>query len=340
VDQDLNPEYEAKAVCASCASPDVLDEHPVKLCANCRDNFIKFPIPLWVKLFGAGIGVVMIISIIWLPKNFETAIALSKAEKAEKNKNYITEQHELEKAEKGIPNLADLSAHMVIASFYNLDMVTMGAALKKIENKSIDDADLIRRVNDVVAAMRSYYPSGAYDTAFSRYKKVPDTALQRFVRLNPTDVNAIYMLAQSYIEKEKYNEADTILSRVLQIEPDLLPGMYSKGMVKREIDQLDSSIYYCDKALEIDHQSVYALSCKARTIMKSGRHKEGLDMALKVEQLNKTDPYNTSTLAIAYHFNSNFAMRDQLLHKAEKDSTLASYMKYARDVISGKEKYK
>lgn len=342
MDQNLSPEPKTRMVCASCASPNVLEEYPVKLCADCREKYIKFPIPLWVKLFGAGVAIVLIISLIWLPGNFGAAIALSKAEKAERNKNYLTEEQELQKALKKAPNSIDILAHLAIASFYNMDMRTTGQALDKLEGKKMDNIQLVNQVNGVMQDLKSYYPSSAFDTAFSQYKKatIPDTALIRFIRLHPDDTYARYSLALLYVDQEKYGKIDTMLSQILAMEPAFIPAIQLKGMVKRDLNQLDSSLYYCDAVLSINHQSLYGMSSKARTILKSGRLAEGFKLAQEVSNLDKDNGYNIATLAIAYHLNKDFSKRDELVHRADKDSSLAVYMKYVKDIISGKVVFK
>jgi len=342
VDQTLNPEAEKSSVCASCSSPEVLNDYPVKLCANCRNHFIKYPIPIWVRLFGAGVVLLMLISMLWLPKNFHAAIALSRAEKAEKTRNYITEENELRDAIKAAPNSLQILSHLAIASFYNNNFTTLDSVLDKLKGKNLDDTSLVNRVNDVIESSKSFMPTAVYDSSFVRYKNkvIPDTALIRYIRQHSTDTYASLILASSYVDQEKYGSADTILTHALDVDPKFLPALEIKGMLKREINQIDSSLYYCDKVLAINNQSLYALSSKARTILKSGNHVEGLKIANLVFKLNSHFQYNLATLAIAYHLNQDFKKRDAILGLAAKDSVLASYLTYVKDVISGKVVYK
>lgn len=341
MDENLNPEIKQKPVCVACGNPEIVEGYPNKLCTNCRDRFIKYPIPTWVKLFGAGIAVIMLISFIWSSGDFDAAMALKRAEKAEESKNYLTEQRELQRAKKITPHSTDILAHLAIADFYNLDVVSLDSILGELQNKNFEDTAVLRQVNHVVDKLKSYSPTAAFDTAFTAYKKspIPDTALERYIRKNPTDLYAIYTLASSYSDKDQYEKADMMLSKTLSVEPDFMPAMAMKCMVKRELKQFDSSFYYCNKLLDINHQSVYALSAKARTLIRSGKYVEGLKLAKQVDNLSKNDPYNITTLAIAFHFNKDYKERDRLIKLAEKDSASNSYMKYAKDIFSGKIKY-
>ncbi|MFB9842659.1 tetratricopeptide repeat protein [Mucilaginibacter ginsenosidivorans] len=341
MDTDLNLEPDEKPACIACGNPEILEGYPNKLCAECRDKLIKFPIPVWVKLFGAAIAVLSLMSLFWSGGDFGAALALKRAEHAEENKNYLTEKHELEKAEKTVPNSIGILSHLAIADFYNLEYASMDSVLKKIQNRTFEDTALLGKVNDLLENVKSYYPSASFDTAFSAYKKsvIPDSALERYVDKSPGDTYAMYLLASSYSDKEQYGKTDTAVSKILAIDPNFMPAICMKCMVKRELSQFDSSFYYCDKLLAINHQSTYAMSAKARTFIKSGKNAEGLKLAKQVDDLSKDDPYNVTTLAIAYHFNKDYKKRDQLIKQAEKDSASNSYMKYAKDIFSGKIKY-
>jgi len=346
VDTNINFEpYEenkpAAINCISCGSPDVLHGYPNALCADCRSKLINFPIPMWVKLFGTGILLVMLIAIIWLPGNLSAALNLAKAEKAETKHEYLTEQRELEKALKIAPNSEEILLHMAIASFNNSDFRTLGNCSDALSGKKMEDTALVNRVNEIMAETMFYGPDTTFKQAFAKYKEtaIPDTAYQSYIYKNPNDVYATFSLASLYSDQEKYQAADSTLVRVLNMHPGFLPALSMIAMVKRELNQTDSSIKYCDELLQINHQNLYALSSKARTLIKQRKNMEGLNMAKEVYALDKTDGYNMSTLVLAYHFNNDFKKRDEMVALAQKDSVTAAYLKYVRNVIANKVKY-
>ncbi|MFD0794328.1 tetratricopeptide repeat protein [Mucilaginibacter litoreus] len=324
--------------CKNCNDLDVVHGYPILLCANCRNKFINYPIPLWVRLFGAGICLILVISLIWLPANFTAAIAISRAEKAEKNKDYITEQHELEKAFKTAPNSSDVLEHLMIASFYNDDFETLSDASAKLGNRPIEDSVMLNKLNYIITQSRLYAPSDTFNIVFKNYaaKKIPDSTLARYVKHNPFDIYASYLLASTYDETKQYELADPLLSHILDIDSEYIPAIYYKTKVKRALNQIDSSLFYCNRILQLNHQSVYGLAAKARTLLKTGNLQEGLKLAQQSHDLNKNDGYGTATLAIAYHLNKNFKKRDFILQTAAKDSLTTYYIIFAKDVISNK----
>jgi len=331
---------EETPVCAGCGNPEILHGHSTKFCANCRNAYIKYPIPLWVKLFGVGIMVLMAVSFALSPKNFEAAIALSRAEKFENRQDYASEQRELRKAVEIAPNSVEILAHLLIASFYNADFVTYDEAIRKLGGKNFNDSELLKKVNDITAYTVDYFPSDSLVKMYERYPKgIPDSTYARYTKLHPTDVYTQYAFASACFDKENYSKTDSLLAGVTTINPHHMYALFLRSITKREMNQLDSSVYFCDKLLQENHQSAMGLSSKARTLLKQGHFKDGLDMALKTNELDSAFYYNKATLAIAYHFNKKTKERDALIKQSSNDSTLAASMQYASEIISGKRDY-
>jgi hypothetical protein len=116
------------------------------------------------------------------------------------------------------------------------------------------------------------------------------------------------------------------------------PALALKITAKRELLQFDSAHFYAEKLLAVNRQNVYALSTKARILLKQKKDQEAL--AKQGYQLNDQDGHSTATLAMAYHFTNDTKGRDALLKKAESDTTIAEYITVAKDIISGKESFR
>lgn len=342
MEDDLNqhPNKLNNNLCINCGNPHIVEGYPNKLCADCRNKFIKFPVPLWVKLFGTGIVLVMLVSAVWLPGNLKAAIAISRAEKAEDESNYLNEQKELEKAKSIVPGSIDVLSHLVISSYYNEDYKVLDSAADEIGSTEISDSSLYNKVSNILVHYKEFFPADSFNVYIEKYKKttIPDTVYQDYLKKNPQDIFSIYSLANSYDDQGKYSLADSLISECLSIDPDFLPALNFKTSIKRSLNQIDSSIYYCNKIIEINHQSVYALSSKARTFLKIGKKQQALLLAKKGYDLDPSVGYNLATLALAYHLNNDFKKRDEIINLSKRDSSNASYMQYAKDVIANKEK--
>lgn len=295
---------------------------------------------MWIKLFGGGVLLLMVICIIWLPGNLSAGIALARGENAEKARNYFTAEVELKKAEKQVPNAVEVLTHLTIAAFYNQDLTTVDSTLHALRGQLVDDSDTYSRVSDVINEMNEYNMPDALEAKLKTYKNgvVPDSVYVNYLHKNPMSVFAFFSLASAYITRSQPQPADSCLTRCLTIDPEFIPAIELKTSVKRQLNQSDSSLYYCDKLLADNNQSLFGLSSKSRTLMEMGELKQGLKLAEECSALDEKMRYNIATLAIAYHLNRDYKKRDEMIKIAEKDSTAAVYMGVAKDVISGKEK--
>ena len=346
MNQDLSltaPETEVIRGCANCQNPEVIEGHPTLLCYNCRTAFIKYPVPLWVKLFGCAVLLLFIVSLFYLPSNLSAGIWLAKAKKAEQQKQYLTAQRYLQKVIEKVPHAVEPNVHLIIAAFYNQDYQTVAQAASSVEGKDFDDKELLDKVNNVNTEFKNYYPNDKFEAIVKKYSnnvnQVPDTALQSYVNKNVWDEYADFVNAERYFDKENYSKSDELLSASLTADGAYIPALEMKTSVKRELGQLDSSLYFCNKLLDINAESVFALSSKASTLLKKGKLKRGLELAQQTAQLDPSNAYNNATLAVAYHLIKQYKSRDGLLKVLEHNTADSTAANFVKDVISGKEKY-
>lgn len=88
-----------------------------------------------------------------------------------------------------------------------------------------------------------------------------------------------------------------LIRKIFGGEPDLNPNKLTKGNSKNLNDFIDSAVYLAeagnyeealnafDKALQIDHQNIFALTSKANTLNRLGKYEEAIaicDKALKI----------------------------------------------------------
>ncbi|RKR81599.1 hypothetical protein BDD43_1748 [Mucilaginibacter gracilis] len=334
-----NAVAEAKSGCVNCGNPQIVEGYANALCKPCRDGFNKLSIPLWVKLFGAFVLLLFVVAIFEIPTNFSTALSLAKAEKAEKEGKYLTSQRELEKIIDKAPDAIEIPGHLLIAAFYNLDYKTLGQMARKLTGKTFEDTALVHQINYLESKANNYFPTDSFMVVAKPYNAkfdaIPESVYKQYIDKNPADLFARYNYAAKFFDTDK-KKCDSLTDRILAIDPEYIFALQLKTSVKREIKQLDSSLYYCDKMVAINHELPLALSTKARTILKQGKKAEGLKMAKSSYGLNYKDGYTIATLALAYHLNGNTTERDALIAKTDRDSSDLGYMQYTKDVISGK----
>jgi len=123
--------------CVSCGNPAVLKGYPTALCGECREKFIKFPVPKWLWAFAGALGIVLLFALSQLPRNIFTGIALEKGKKAENLHRFSTAQKEFEKVVAKEPAYIEAQGHLMKAAFYNLDFKTFGTSFKVLEKKTL-----------------------------------------------------------------------------------------------------------------------------------------------------------------------------------------------------------
>lgn len=338
-----NPEPVNKG-CINCNHPIVEEGYPNRLCSDCRQNFIKFPIPLWIKIFGGVVFAVLLYSMSKLPQTISAGVEFAKGKKAIDEKNYITAQKAFEKVTVKEPKYIEGLSYLMIASFNNQDFETFINTFNSLKSKEINDTELFNKLDHMIAIVGNYFPSDSLSALSVTYKNsidsIPDNILLAYLKKNPDDIYAKTSFASRLFDKKSYLSVDSFLSSILSKEPGMFNVILMKASVKRELKQWDSSFYFCDFLINGNKQSVYGLSSKARTFLKNKQDKQGLDFALKAYNLNSNEPYALATLAMAYHLNNMKNERDVLIKIADSDSLKSEYMSYVTDIISGKEKFR
>lgn len=332
--------------CINCGSIAVLKGYPNALCETCRENFIKHPIPPWIKLFAAGIGLIFLFSLYKIPKDIGLGVHLEKGRTAFSEKKYLTAQKELARVVKQVPDNEEAEGYLLMAAFYNQDFETMQKAFENLKGKQIDDEDLFREVNNVLQKSDEYFGDDSLNSLLHKYNddfsKIPDKVVMQFIDSNQVDIYVMTGYASRLNEQSKYAASDSLLQKALGITPDYLPALEVMASTKRMENQLDESINYCNKILSINKESVYALASKSRTLLKQKKDEEALSTAKNALLLNETDAYSMSSLLLVYHFTNKSKEKEALMNKLSllKDTASIETFQYAKDVMSGKEPFR
>lgn len=335
-----------KPECLNCGSTFIEPNHVNPLCADCRQIFLKFPTPKWVMAFAAVIGVILLFSLISLPKNIALGLKLQKGKDAVEAHHYLTAKSELQAFAKEVPESEEGNAYLLMTDFYNMDYEQMYTVYKRLENKKISDDALHARLTNILVSADDYFPSDSLNAFFEKNQNdsadVLESALVEYIKSNPKEIYASAAYGSIIMNKENYVKADSIYNTILQTTSDYMPALYAMTSIKRMENKPEESMKYCDQILEINNQSVYGLSTKARTLLKQSKDKEALAFAKECEMLSPDDAYNTATLAMAYHFNKMNTERDALVKKmtSPKDSANTATYQYALDVLNNKESFR
>lgn len=337
-----NSEAPESKGCVNCGSDHVVEKHATHLCSDCRQLFIKYPIPLAVKIFAIGVGLVLLIALFSFPKNLSTGIHFEKARQYEQKKQYASAQREYTDVVDKVPDNLEANAHLMISAFYNLDYSTFIKAEQHIEGKNIEDKALYDQLDDLVIRVQSLIADTNMNDIMTKYNaeiEVPDSEYVNYLKDHPFNVYALYTYASRLYQHKNYTGCDTLLQRLLGVDTEHLLGLGMMALVARHKGECEESIKYCEKIINLNSEASYAYASMALTYLKLNKLTKGLELAEKSVALNKTEPYNLATLVIAWHLNNQPLKRDEMLKtlKTYPDSSAVRYTQYAVDVINKKE---
>lgn len=326
------------AACEQCGSSLILHGHTTPLCNDCRQEFLKYPIPIWIKCFGIAVLTLMLYCCINFPSNLNLGLSIERGKRAEQEKRYVTAQREFSKAADLLPDDIDLQCHLALAAYHNMDLNAFSLIAEKLEGKSVTNNRLYKQVDQAMTKFAGYMPKDSMLDLMKVYNNViPDQTFRKYLRKHPEDMYGHFSYASILFDHNRFKLSDSLLQLILKKDPDYFPALRLMASLKRETNEFAESDRYNDKLLSINREAGYALASKARTRLKQKQDGEGLRMALQSVELDKDDPYNTATLILAYHFNGQLQKRDELIAACKQNNdTSAEFVQYAADVINGK----
>jgi Tfp pilus assembly protein PilF len=332
-------------VCIGCDQP--LYEIPERtpLCTECREAYIRYPIPLKIKLFGAGVLALLVISLFSLPKSLGTAIHLKRGKEAMADHRFVTAQKELEKAVSAEPEYLEAQCQLLVAAYHNQDYATMSRVSFALEGKKIEDESLYQSAQDAVERAGYHFPSDSLEAFVLEQRNagnenIPSALIGQYLASHQAEPLAYMLLASTYMEEKNLVAADSVLHLSLAQYPGHVDALQYLVALKREENQDDSALYFAKQLQEINREMPYSYGAIARILLKKHQDAEALKTVQKGLSFDPKDGYCLASLALIYHFNGDHQRRDQLIDHAKTDSALMTNFIYVSDVVSGKENFR
>jgi tetratricopeptide (TPR) repeat protein len=332
--------------CITCNNPEIEEGYATHLCHECRKKFIRYPIPLWIKIFAGSVFIVILFALYTFPENLSVAVHLERGKDAERQNKFLTVKQEFSQLLKRQPNNVEAKAYLMLASFYNEDYESFFKYSEELDGIDIGNKELLARLNDAIDQFPHYYPdpdlAELIESTDSATVSLPDTLLAAFLVQHPENVFGLYTYASQLYDVENYKACDSVLEKLFQTDIVYQPALRLMANSKRQSGDYEASLEYCRRIIEINRESAYVYAIIARTYLKQKKDKEALEMVQKSMSLNDSLPYNIATLALAYHFNKERVKRDLLINEMKKksDASSAVYYDYVIDVINQKQAFR
>jgi hypothetical protein len=345
--QALEPAEAAQApACANCGQPPLDGNYPTPLCGDCREKFVRFPIPVWIWAFAAGILALMLFGFYKFPADLSLGIGLEKGRKASQERLYMTAERFLKPVADKLPGDAEANGRLLIAAFYNTHYDLFVEQARKMEHFKFEDQELFQEVDHVLTEGAVLIKSDSFKVFADAYPapdQIPDTAWRNYFSRNPDDNSTRVVYASDLFNRKQYKSCDSVGHLILATYPGDFRTLMFEASAKREEGQYDSALYYNTRILAINEESVDGFASEARTLLRLKQDANALTEAKKGYDLDSADLYAQTSLILAYHFNGRTGDRDALIRKAThevKDSSDKVTVQYALDVIEKKEKFR
>lgn len=338
-------EYEGP-VCANCKKHEVEEGYRANLCKSCRESFVKRRIPWHIKGVVLLIILMVIVGITGIDVPLRANINYERGQIAEREKKYVTALNCYNKVAEAYPDSTIVLARTYITQFYNENVKESLQILNKIAGREVEDDALVDEINKIVDRTKVLY---YYDVEFQQYlegnqdRDLKELAedLSSFCKDYPNNITVVYYYASSLFDLEKYDEARSVMEKIMPGNEDCYSGHLLIAATYRETGNYEKAIEACDRVLNQNAEYVSAISSKARIELKLNNVKSGLALAQKAYKLDENNPYSISTLALAYHYNNMNKERDNMFEAFKKYSENDEYnISLLTNIFNGKLKWR
>jgi hypothetical protein len=123
-----SPLQQESQKCQACgAAPE--PGFPIPLCAKCRSQLARRPIPIGIKLAGVAIALLLVLAVTRIPSSISAAVAFERGQSAEQKLQFASAEHEYQKTVVAYPSPSSPTRAYLSLPFERRMGVSSGASL-------------------------------------------------------------------------------------------------------------------------------------------------------------------------------------------------------------------
>lgn len=270
---------------------------------------------LWMKLVMLLAFVLIIAAVSIFPAYLKAAVSYERGRQAQRDGRHSTAIKEYEQVLHQFPEAASVMARLAISYYYNERIGDCSVLLGRLAGKEVSGS-LSRQVNNIVEKMDSiYYESRELREALEQYglEELEKTAskLDKYLAVREDDVMGLFHRANISFDMGKYQEAERLYIRAIELQPEFCSAYLNLAAVYRETGQLEKASGYCNKVLEINKEHPQAFVGLSKIAFARNNNEEGLEYAERAYSYDSGDMNIISNLSLAYHYNGMAEERDK-----------------------------
>lgn len=318
---------EEKVICCNCEEKEALKDYPTDLCENCREAYIKYPIPIWIKALSVIVLIVVIFSLMHFKSSLIGAVNYERGLKAEKELKYVTSQNAYKKALDQFPESELLKSRLFITSVKgdNLDQSD------KFYNEILKityydrDKDLFSEVQSAVDLYEKYFFTEELEKIVQNENFSIDQLISGLENLAKSDNNenigGIYFyLGSAYYENKEYEKAISALDTAYSINPDMYSFKIPKSTAYRELGNYEKAKEVLKETFTFNKEYVPAYVSLSFINLKEHNYEEALKNAQQAYSIDKNSLSGVTALAISSHYLKNENERDKYIKILEENN--------------------
>jgi tetratricopeptide (TPR) repeat protein len=306
MENDLNQPEHKEALCGNCQKRKPIEGDASSLCQECRTYFINFPIPKWLYIAMGAVLFLTLGVLVSVPKHLTAAMHIGRGEKAIENHRYLTASREFLLAQEQLPNSLVVNANLLIASAYLVDIPRFQKCYAALLNKQIDDDGLYKKSMDAENYLGSFFPSDSLYTnkiyLAGDSASLLDSIWVAHKKENAMDLGSDMLIADKLFDLEEYGRCEKILKEIEKERSSYSPALIMLAALKRNTNQYEEALAYCDKQLAINAEDVSTIAQKARIELKRHHDAKAAEYTEMALQLDPNNIYGLEAKALTQHY--------------------------------------
>ncbi|MCT4508703.1 MAG: tetratricopeptide repeat protein [Tepidibacter sp.] len=331
---------EEKVICCNCEEKEALKDYPTDLCENCREAYIKYPVPIWIKALFVIVLIVTIFSLMHFKSSLIGAVNYERGLKAEKELKYVTAQNAYKKALNQFPESQLLKSRLFIVSVKgdNLD------GIEKIYDEILEMEYYNTKLLDEVQGAIDLY--GGYFFMTEEIKKIVEnenlsinqiiSSLKNLTKSsnNENICGAYYYLGTVYYANGEYAKAIEAFDTVCSIRPDIYSFKIPKATCYSDLGNYEKAKKILKETFIFNKEYEPAYISLNFINLKEHNYDEALKNAKKAYSINKNNLDAIEAIAISSHYLKNENERDKHIKILEENNY--SDINRVKDIVNGK----
>ncbi len=290
-----------EGICKQCGIRPVAEGSSTPLCEECRELYIKRPMPFYIKLFLVFIIAAIGYSAWQLPTVIKYNVAYQQGRNFEAERKYMSAQKAYQMAQEHYPDSIKIRYGLIKCNYYNTDNDALYKNLEYMEGRTIDEGpmyDELQRIYDETAALHipNEEISNNYDMIVELSLEEKIQYLEEFLKKNPVESDySRYELANLYMTAKRYEASENMILKLRKKYP--LNAMITIQHMDVYISQgrYDEATRIGRSLLQINHEDIIAYLRLTGIELDQEKYESALDY---VEQAMAIDADDTYVMAV------------------------------------------